>query len=151
MEDGVRSSRSRLSAHTEGEKHASHALPILHWRLAAGFLCTCLTRTANADVSLTTYGFYNTGYDGSGHLYVPQPANTVSPIPQIDAHYVLSAPPPITTNYAAVTNPASPNAWVPNDGLSNWLTPLGYQNPPNYNDTSPGWPETAPPVSTPIL
>ena len=42
-----------------------------------------------------------------------------------------------------MTAPASPY-WVPNDSSSNWITPDGFQNPPNYDGQQYGWPNTAP-------
>jgi len=100
---------------------------------AAGLLLIAVLQgPANAALSLP--GLYNTGYDSSGNLVVPG---------QADAHYILNSAPytlPSTTTYA--TDTAAP-AWVPNDSVSLWITPEGYQHPP-FSGENPNWPATAP-------
>ena len=65
-------------------KNDSHNFKILGFFPGGRAAVPGLNRPARADLSLTAVGLYNTGYDGSGNLYTPEPANTVSPTPQVE-------------------------------------------------------------------
>jgi hypothetical protein len=92
--------------------------------------------SAPASAALSLAGLYNTGFDSAGSLVTAG---------GVDGNYKLvSAPYVLGSTNADVTNPASPY-WVPNDTVSQWITPDGYQNPPHSDSGgNPNWPATAP-------